>query len=219
MLHSYCSTAQVHMLCSDIYGYNGVMKSPDHPPAFPLETLELVSATVLAKDLGIPRQSAESLMNAEVASALLETQQPTAFLNHLGRPVISGAGRNALRRHGEKLQTTDLKVLLPAVNVRVREARRVDEPDRGFMGWHPRLTEHEANLATSRWWPVPRHDVTGHTFLVTVSGFVVRCGRIEGHRVERGKIAYSVDWEVTQVNQILLHRRIDTPQGGTTVYL
>ncbi len=190
--------------------------SEDLPQAFPLTRLELVGAAVVAQELEISRRAAETLIYSEFAGTLDGVSPPTAHLNHLGRPVMSREALDALKE--VPFAAVDAEAD-PVVNVRVREARRVDDSDRTYMGWHPRLSEEEADLATSRWWPVPRHDVLGHTFLVTVAGFVARCGRIQETRTDRGRIAYTVDWQDPQVTGQYLRRRITTPQGGSTVYL
>lgn len=184
--------------------------------AFPLTRLELVGAVYVANELGIARRAAETLIYSQFADTLPGVEPPSSHVNHLDRPVMRRGALEALKGVPHASYDPESSSI---VNVRVREARRVDDSDRTYMGWHPCLTEKESDLATSRWWPVPRHDVIGHTFLVSISGFIVRCGRIEDTLVDRGKIAYTVNWQVPEIADTFLRRRIETPQGGTAVYL
>lgn len=184
--------------------------------AFPLAKLELVGAQFAADQLGMARRAADTLIHSEFAELLPNSPKPSAHINHLGRPVLRREALEALKEVPFAAYDPDA---VSIVNVRVREARRVDDSDRTYKGWHPRLTEGEADLATSRWWPIPRHDVLGHSFLVSISGFVTRCGKIEDTDVDRGRIAYTVDWDIPDITQTFLHKRIETPPGGTAVYL
>lgn len=186
------------------------------PQAFPLQKLELLGAATVSEELDLSRRTAETLMYSEFYKILDGVQTPAGFTNHLDRPVITRQALDTLKAIPfASYNPEDYEI----VNVRVREARRVSDSDREFMGWHPELTEHEADLATSRWWPIPRHNVIGHTFLVTVGGFVVRSGRILGAHIDRNKIAYTLDWNAKDINHVFLHHRIETPRGGTAVYL
>lgn len=169
-------------------------------------------STHVAKALGLTRPAAENIILSGLADSL--TGQSCTFVNHLDRPVLTAAGLDALAAvpwidsdHG------------PAINPRVRPARRVDDTDRNYMGWHPRLTEQEANLATSRWWPIPRVTVDGLPLVVTVAGFVVRCGRIQSVQTDRGLAAYDVDWTDDAVKHTWARRRIHTPRGGIVGYI
>lgn len=180
---------------------------PTHLPA-------ALGAVKVAQTLGTSRRAAEELMLSGLADTLINTDEPTTWLNHLDRLVMNEDALHCLADipwvndgHGA------------AVNVRVRAARCVSDSDREFMGWHSRLNDTDADLAVSRWWPVPRQDPTGHAFVVTIAGFIVRCGRIDGVDTDRNQAAYDVDWEDPDVAAIWSGRRVSTPPGGTVVKL
>lgn len=182
---------------------------------FPPATLPSpVAIAKVAKTLGISRRGAEQLALCGLADTLVDGGRPTAFTTAENKLVVSDAALNALAEvpwvdadHG------------PAVNVRVRAAIRVNDMDRGVMGWHSQLTPSDADLAITRWWGVPRRETVGSAFVATVAGFVVCSGRITDTTIDRGQVAYSVDWNDPDVRTTWAGHRIATPPGGNTVYL
>lgn len=181
--------------------------------AFPPQQIPTPHGTThVAQVLGLTRPAAEQLILCGLADTL--TGETTGFRNHLDRTVITPAGLSALsavkpvhQDHGR------------ALNPRCRAALRVNDSDRDYLGWHAKLTSAEANLSTSRWWSIPRADTDLMPFVVTIAGFVVKCGRIQGHYVDRGKSAFDVDWDDHEVAAIWSGRRIQSTPGGAIGYL
>lgn len=184
--------------------------------SFPPESQgDVVAIAAAAAELGIARQRMELLARSELARELLGLDGNTAFLDSKGRTVINRQGLDALLA----VPQIDIEGLPPTVNVRVQPAREVDDDDRKRMGWHSRLTPKERDLAVTRWWPKPKHDVRGWAFIATIGGFVVHHGRITDVTVEREQVRYTVDTTDDEIAKIYGRKRIQPIGGGNAIYL
>lgn len=177
-----------------------------------------VTLSTVAKRLGITRPNAVELIYSGLAEKLLNKNpdtEPLSFIDARGNPVLLEEGLQALEAVPFLEQIPE-----KAINVRVRAGRRVDEPERSFIGWDATYSEEEADLATSRWWLPLKGNVIGMPFIVSISGYIVRCGRIIS--VEDpgyGRVAYNVDWMDSNIQQTWANHRVKTPAGSSVVYL
>lgn len=175
----------------------------------------VVALSGVARALGITHRNAEQLARCELSSLLCGA--PTVYGD--SRPgddetriVMTKDGLEALGRipHREPAELI--------VNARVKAGRNVSESDRSMMGWHAAMTAQEADLAVTRWWPIPTIDTVGAVFTATIAGFVVHAGRIVDQFTKYSRIAYEVDTS-DPAAQAYLHTRIPNPRGGHVVYL
>lgn len=140
------------------------------------------------------------------------------FMALEGRPVLSKRGLEIL----EAAPFADPNPR--ALNVRVRAGRFIShldsEADRDYIGWNWQFTEEEASEATRQWWPIlTKYDSTGLPFIVSLGGFVVRCGRIVNETTNHYAVSYEVDWHDEEVRSIWEGKRVENKQGNIIVYL
>lgn len=175
----------------------------------------VVALSGVARVLGITHRNAEQLARCELSSLLCGA----ASVYDDSRPgddetriVMTEDGLDALGRvpHREPAELI--------VNARVKAGRNVPDADRSMMGWHAAMTDREADLAVTRWWPIPTIVTVGTVFTATIAGFVVYAGRIVDQSVRHSRIAYEVDTD-DPAAAAYLHTRIPNPRGGHVVYL
>lgn len=182
-------------------------------PSAPTESIAGAAAR-----LGVNRISATEIAHSGLAEREIgdhDLQFPATFRTLRGPVFLEPALAKLASRSWVDLSEPHR----PAVNVRVRAARRVDDEDREVMGWHTSLSTAQLDIAVARWWQKPRRDVSGFTFVATLAGFVVATGRITGVETKYGSVAYEVDWNDPEASTFWGQKRFKTPPGGNAIYI
>lgn len=125
----------------------------------PIEPVQLVGPTTVAKDLGVNRQGAQHIIAAEVGGRAYEEER--------GGVLLARADLRTLT------QWAIVEPQSPTLQVKVTPARWVDAEHR-FVGWHRALPpEHQLDGVRQFWGIRDAEKLQGVTFLATVSSFVV----------------------------------------------
>ena len=137
----------------------------------------------------------------------------------LGQPIALDPDGKRLATPRDRLEELenfswiDLAQAEPAVVVKTGAAIRVNEQDRQWAGWDATMPDDVAELATARWWPVPR-DVKGYLLVVVVSTFAVRVRRIvEVQPVQGGRSALITEPTSDPDAAKFLGKRVKTRRG------
>ena len=166
---------------------------------------------------GRPLMERRRLQAIALSGALDAMTGTTAVqIGTTGCVVVSEAGIEALHNAPE----VDLSVPHERiVNLRVNPAKLATDAGRHYMGWHAAMTDEEARLGVTRWWPPPKDDVRGLRCIATVRGLIVYVGRIRSVHYHRGMVGFDLDTNDQALTGSLLFHRVPTQRGGTFAYI